>query len=208
MGLRAISAFLVAALLCGGVPPAAAKPARGKPAVTRPAPTGPRLPNNVTCVFEAMAQEDREIALILVVDELQFGDPEHRDSARMREVDALIDAAHNRCLDFWPWTVGKSANAMAWAAGAIYREANAQAVSSTGHDPAVIEQWFTSHRAEIMAARDPAKRWGGPLKDHLSGIGWGDKDSAPVGLGELYFADIVNMELLTADFAKGIFRGY
>jgi hypothetical protein len=203
-----IALCLLAALL-GALPqPGAAKPPRARTTVAAPAQAGPRLPNNVTCVFEAMGQENREIALILVVDELQFGDPENRDSPRMKEVGVLLEAAHNRCLDFWPWTAGKSGSAMAWATGAIYREANAQAVGSTGHDPAVIEQWFAAHRAEIMAARDPARRWGGPLKDHLTGIGWGEKESAAVGFGELYFVDIVNMELFAGDFAKGTFRGY
>lgn len=208
MGARTISAIALAGLVASWTVPVMAKPVRTRAPAVKTIPAGTRPPNAVSCVFDALAREDREIALILLVDELERGAKDHRGSQRLAEIDTLLGEAHDHCLDAWPWTAGKSANAMAWAASALYREANAQAVSNSGRDPAVIDAWFAEHRAEILKTRNPARLWTPALERHLGGLEWGDKNTPAVAFGALYLMDLISKDQFSADFASGIYRDH
>jgi len=198
---RLISLLILAAAL---PPPVAARAGHPLSAATSPARSG--LPNDVTCVFAALGAEEREIALMLIVDELEHGKPDHTGSPLLAEVDAMLAAAHDRCIDAYPWTAGRSANAVAWTSAALYREANAQAVSNSGQDPQVVADWFTAHRAEIGAGHRRAVLWFPALNKYLAGLGWGDASSPAVGFADLYLGEMAAQELMRRNFGRGVFE--
>ena len=167
------------------------------------------LPFGVNCVLEAMTVEEREIALFLVVDELVGEESNNRkraSSPRQMEIDRLLQVAQDRCLDRWAWTESKSRGALAWARSAIYREANAQAISDLGRDPAMIDEFVTLHRSEISAGPDAAALWLPALRKHLAELGWGDRNARAVGFAGLYFTETITQGTLARNFARGLFR--
>lgn len=201
--LRATAFAVAAAHLAAGSPTIAAGRKVAHPAAHASV-AAQRLPDRVSCVLDAMPQEDREIALILMIDELQHGG-DARNSPRTDEIDRLLRRGENRCVDAWPWTVGKSASSIAWAATTLYKEANMQAVSSTGHDPAVVERWFAENRAQILRSRNGARLWAPALQQHLKALEWGEKDTPAVGFATLLLADLVGLAQIEGDFAHGVF---
>lgn len=198
---RIIAGLATAALLLPAVPLEAAgkRPVGGAAKAA-----GPALPDKVSCVLDAMPQEDREIALILMIDELQRGG-DGTNSPRTDEIDRLLRLGEGRCVDAWPWTAGKSGSSIAYAAAALYHEANMQAVSNTGHDPAVVERWFAENRAQVLKSRNPARLWAPALQKHLKDLAWGEKDAPAVGFATLLLADLVTLALIEQDFARGVY---
>jgi hypothetical protein len=206
MGFLRQSCRVAATMIAAGllVPAVPADAAGKRPARAAAKAWGPALPDRVTCVLDAMPQEDREIALILMIDELQHGG-DARKSPRTDEIDRLIRLGESRCVDAWPWTVGKSASSIAYAAAVLYKEANMQAVSSTGHDPAVVERWFTENQVQIVRSRNAARLWAPALQKHLKDLEWGEKDTPAVGFATLLLADLVGLAQIEGDFARGVY---
>lgn len=165
------------------------------------------LPDRVTCVFDAMTSEEREIALLLVVEELVAVDSNNRKrapSTGVREVERLLEVAHSRCLARWPWTAGKSRNAISWANAAIYREANAQAVSNLGKDPAAIDGFVAEHLREMERTPNAATLWLPALRKHLAELGWGDRNEPAVSFAVLYFEQVIAQQDTARDFVRGM----
>ena len=83
-------------------------------------------PDDVTCLYMAMTPEDHEIALVMFaestqnaqpIEEALADEPPQDDAAaaplalqneHMAEVFDLLEEAHMRCLDLYPWNSGQS----------------------------------------------------------------------------------------------------
>lgn len=164
-----------------------AVPATGAPTVPAPVPisAAPLPGNTVTCVYDYMSAEDREMALLLIAREIVDGGRFSKSSRNVRAVDRLIEEAHERCLDRFNWSIGRSNAATGYALTAILAEALSQALDSAGHDAKPIADFYRENRMALAGkyALSPSDET--RLKDYLKAKGWdsiADTDFALAGL--------------------------
>ncbi|MEQ1495548.1 MAG: hypothetical protein ABL912_07285 [Novosphingobium sp.] len=142
--------------------------------------------NNVRCVFEYMSAEDRELALLLMAREIVDGGRFRKASKNVQSVDRLIEEAHQKCLDRFNWSIGRSDASTGYALTAILSEALSQALDGFGKPMAPIIDYYTVNRASLVGksnlSQSQQDRFTGYLKDN----GWEEAESAELEIAKLY----------------------
>jgi hypothetical protein len=146
MAKGAESFWQVAAVLALLAAPAGLQAQAAKPVAAAAAP----LPgNNARCVYDYMSAEDREMALLLFASEAIGGGRFAKSSKNVQIVDRLIEEAHDKCLDRFAWSVGRSDSAKSYALTAILGEGLRQALEVDGLPVDKLDGYFAVNRTAL-----------------------------------------------------------
>lgn len=143
------------------------------PAIAKPLP-----PNSVSCVYDYMSEEDREISLLLIAREIVDGGSFRKTSKNVQGVDRLIEEAHRKCLARYNWSIGRSFSATDYALTAIMGEALDQAVVAVGYPVVPLGDFYRDNLPVFAGKSRLAPADQARLKEHLKAKGW-DKATEP-----------------------------
>lgn len=142
--------------------------------------------NNAACIYDFLSIEDREMALLLFASEALDGGRFRKSSQNVQIVDRLIEEAHEKCLDRFAWSVGRSESATSYALAALLGEGLRQALEVDGLPVAKVDAYFAanrnalSHKQEIVGAdKDRLSVW-------LVEQGWDAAKSGSLNMAALY----------------------
>ena len=184
MAIRLKSLVHAAALgLALGAPTAALRAQQAKPTAILPA----DLPgNNARCVYDYMSVEDREMALLLFASEAIGGGKFSKSSKNLQIVDRLIEEAHEKCLDRFAWSVGRSDAAKGYALTAILGEGLRQALEVDGQPVDKVDAYFAANRTTLSRKEEIV----GADKDRLTAWlveqGWKGEKADSLNMAALY----------------------
>ena len=148
---------------------------------------GPSLPGNtVSCVYDYLSAEDREIALLLIAREIVDGGGFSKASQNVQAVDRLIEEAHQKCLTRFNWSIARSDTASGFALTSILAEALGQAIESFGYPIGPLGDHFRENRLALSGKRDLTSADKDRLYARLKLSGWDKAREAELGLAALY----------------------
>lgn len=142
------------------------------------APVRPPAANTVSCVYDSMPDEDREIALLLIAREINEGGKFAKTSKNVQAVDRLIEEAHQRCLGRFNWSIGRSFSATDFAMTAIMGDALAQALDAIGFPSAPVSDFYQQNLTALAGKSRLSEAERTRLKEQLKARGW-DKANEP-----------------------------
>jgi hypothetical protein len=162
--------------------------------------------NDVTCIYDSMSREDREIALVMLTSGTKAGSEAMEGTDQGNEVEALLNEAHNACLDLYPWTSGESGNAMEYAMLGLMRDSMSDVLKLGKYDSNVINGFYDANRKMLAKYRtaeaveaDPA------LAPFLESQGWNLEETGLTKLAGIYLAVIWQQDKLRGGFARGVY---
>lgn len=142
--------------------------------------------NNARCVYDYMSEEDREMALLLFASEALGGGRFRKSSKNVQIVDRLIEEAHEKCLDRFAWSIGRSEAARNYALTALLGEGLRQVLIVDDFPVAKVDAYFAanrlalSHKSEIQGAdKDRLTSW-------LIEQGWDADKADALNMAALY----------------------
>lgn len=162
------------------------------PAAAEVAPPAGLPGNTVTCAYDYMGPEDREIALLLVAREIIDGGKFGKTSANVVSVERLIAEAREKCLDRFSWSIGRSEAADSYAMTAILGEALVQAIETFKLPVTPLAEFYRQNRLLLntrstLGLTDRLKLRGF-LKEH----GWADAREVDFALGGFYIETLMS----------------
>lgn len=173
-----------------------------------PAAHAAEIGNNVRCIFDALTIEEREISLILILQDMGKGMAGKQSDAIHGELDKIIGDAEVRCLARYKWLSGEAGNAKEFAVAGLMRESIGQTLRLLKQNPGDIDAWFASNKTRLGTARRLAPADREDLRSKLKAAGWtelGGRD--PLG-GALIYADLLQgQQRLAANFARNKYYG-
>jgi hypothetical protein len=162
--------------------------------------------NDVTCIFDSMSGEDREIAMVMLTAGMKSHADQMQGSNEAKEVEALLDDAHNACLDLYPWTSGQSGNAIEYAMNAIARDSITDVLKLGKYDSAIINGYFDANRKALAKYRSSdAVETDAALAAFLKEQGWDLEETGLAKLAGIYLAILWQQEKLRGGFARGVY---
>jgi hypothetical protein len=171
----------VTAALALSLAPGALHAQAAAPTITAPLPG-----NTARCVYDYMSDEDREMALLLFASEAIGGGKFRKSSKNVQIVDRLIEEAHDKCLNRFAWSIGRSEAAKNYALTAILGEGLRQVLAVDGYPVTKVDTYFTANRAALArkseiegADKDRLTKW-------LIEQGWDAKEADSLNLAALY----------------------
>lgn len=191
-----------AALVLGPPGAAVAQPLAPAPITassTAPAATGPS--NTVHCVYDLMAFEDREIALLLFEREVASDAKFHGNSRNLKVIDRLVDEAHAKCSAPYAWSSGRSDAAIGYAMSALMSTGLTQALEAKGHSAAPIDAYYIRHRAELIATETIAGPHAEDFRAYLVEQGWVKGETSALKIAEFYLEALRARARQTVTFA-------
>jgi hypothetical protein len=180
-------------------------------------------PDDVTCLYTAMTPEDHEIALVMFAESTQnaqpieaaLADEPPRDDAadaplafqneHMAEVFDLLEEAHMRCLDLYPWNSGQSETSRFYAFLTILGDATARTLTLAKLDIAAADGFYDAgkkkfaNRNRLMGVEKTA------LIAHLQAASWPTDDQALLDMTTDYVETRMMKEMLRRAFDTGDF---
>lgn len=149
MTQRRLNTWLIgAAALALGALPCVVQAQSPQPISAAPAVAA--LPGNTArCVYEYMSEEDREMALLLFASEAIGGGKFGKSSKNVQIVDRLIEEAHDKCLDRFAWSIGRSDSARSYALTAILGEGLRQVLAVDGFAVDKVDVYFAANRTTL-----------------------------------------------------------
>lgn len=152
-----------------------------------PAPVLAQQPvNSVSCAFDSMGQEDREIALLLIAREFGQGGKFAPSSRNVSAVNDLIAEAQQKCRLRFSWSAVRADAASNYALTAILGEAIGQSLQSTGRSIASLEQFYRQNPVS-QAGRSNQRR----LAGYLGEQGWAEATDSELFLAWLYLETLM-----------------
>lgn len=142
--------------------------------------------NSVRCVYEYMSAEDREMALLLMAREIVDGGRFRKTSKNVQSVDRLIEEAHQKCLNRFNWSIGRSDAATGYALTSILSEALSQALESFDKPVAPVIDYYTANRASFAGKSDLTPTEQSRFAAYLKDKGWEGAESAELAIAGLY----------------------
>jgi hypothetical protein len=181
-----------------------AVPAVHAQTIPTPAPisAAPLPDNTVSCVYDYMSAEDRELALLLIAREIVDGGRFSKGSKNVQAVDRLIEDAHELCLNRFNWSIGRSNAAMGYALTAILAEALSQALDSFGHPSSPVAEYYRENRAALAGKIDLNRTDQDKLAAYLKLKGWEKAAEAELALAGLYLETFLLKENAQRDFSR------
>lgn len=184
--------------------------------------TEPVPPDNVTCIDAAMTLEDREIALVMFAESTQNDqlDTEPADdlplqdeaddappftSEHMAEVFELLEEAHMRCLDLYPWNSGQSEASRMSAFLGILGDAIAKTVKLEGLDLKIADAFYETHKKKLIHRNRLTAAEKTALTTHLQAASWPTDDQALLDLTADYIETLMMKDMLRRAFDTGDF---
>jgi len=129
---------------------------------------------SVSCTFESLSIEDREIAMVLMF--VRYSDRGEDRISWRRGLDVagrMLDAANTRCKIAHHWSRGQATHARDYAFNSLLVEAMRQMLESEGTRSAEpIDRYFALHGSELLPRQDTASRQGTEFTTYLIKHGW------------------------------------
>lgn len=183
-----------------GAPIAALVAAIGLPAPLQ----AQALSNSVTCVYDAMAPEQREILQYLVVKLDKQSNPFVLID-KPSEIKSLVDAGIDACIARYPWPQGKTKNAQFFALVAVMLDALRPQLEKDGHETLLIDAYVEANSARWKIPGFPKPEEEQAAADHFRSTGWTFADQQAENSVKYYFALAVARFHLRRGFALGQF---
>ena len=160
--------------------------------------TAPR--DGVSCVYDQLTLEDREIALLLFEREVAASTRFQAGSRNLKVIDRLIEEARDKCALPLRWSRGRSDAAISYAMNELMNSGVAQALEAKGHTAAPIEAYYARHRAELDGFDTIAGTNSDAFRAYLIEQGWSKSDAPMLGLAEFYLEALLSRERQTRTF--------
>jgi hypothetical protein len=151
-----------------------------------PAATAPLPGNTARCVYDYMSDEDREMALLLFASEAIGGGKFRKSSKNVQIVDRLIEEAHDKCLNRFAWSIGRSEAAKNYALTAILGEGLRQVLAVDGYPVTKVDTYFTANRFVLSRKSEIEGTDKDRLNTWLIDQGWDAKKTDSLNLAALY----------------------
>lgn len=142
--------------------------------------------NNARCVYDYMSDEDREMALLLFASEAIGGGKFRKTSKNVQIVDRLIEEAHEKCLDRFAWSIGRSEAAKNYALTAILGEGLRQVLMVDGFPVTKVDAYFAANRATLSRKDEIVGADKDRLNSWLIEQGWEADKSEMLTMAALY----------------------
>ena len=152
--------------------------------------TAPR--DGVSCVYDQLSPEDREIALLLFEREVAASARFQAGSRNLKVIDRLIEEARDKCAVPFGWLRGRSDAAVSYAMNELMNSGVAQALEAKGHTAAPIEAYYTKHRAELDGFDTIAGANSTAFRAYLLEQGWMKTEAPLLGLAEFYLEALLS----------------
>lgn len=191
-----------AALLFGLPGAASAQPATPAPltaSFAAPAVTGPS--NTVHCVHDLLSFEDREMALLLFEREVASDAKFHGNSRNLKVIDRLVDEARAKCSAPAGWSSGRTDAAISYAMSALMSTGLTQALEAKGRSAALIDAYYTRHRAELAGTATIEGPHAEEFRAYLFEQGWSKSETSTLKIAEFYLEGLFARARLTTTFA-------
>lgn len=148
--------------------------------------TAPLPGNNARCIYDYLSEEDREMALLLFASEAISGGKFRKSSKNVQIVDRLIEEAHEKCLDRFAWSVGRSESAKGYALTAILGEGLRQVLLVDGLPVAKVDAYFANNRAVLSRKTEIEGADKERLTSWLIAQGWDADRADTLNMAALY----------------------
>lgn len=182
--INTMKALCVLLLSFALVPPAIAQ--------TNAVRTGSATPaNTVSCAYDYMGPEDREIALLLLAREIIDGGKFRPGSKNVMAVDRLISEAQEKCLDRYGWSIARAQTASGYAMTAVLSEALDQAIASFELPIGPLNGFFAENRSQLANRSSLGANNLLRLKTYLRGQGWDKARDVDFALAGLYIETLM-----------------
>lgn len=162
-----------------------AQAARPGPVAAKAA-AAPLPGNTARCVYDYLSEEDREMAMLLFASEAIGGGRFRKSSKNVQIVDRLIEEAHEKCLDRFAWSVGRSESAKGYALTAILGEGLRQVLVVEGHTVDKIDAYFAANRLSLLRKTEIEGADKDRLTSWLIEQGWDAEKTAALNMAALY----------------------
>ena len=190
--------------------------------VTSPAVAAPP-PDDVTCLYTAMTPEDHEIALVMFAESTQNTQPKEEpasdqavqndaadaplafQSEHMAEVFDLLEEAHMRCLDLYPWNSGQSETSRFHAFLTILGDATARTLALGKLDIAAADAFYDADKKKFANRNRLTELEKTALAAHLQTTSWPTDDQALLDMTTDYIETRMMKEMLRRAFDTGDF---
>lgn len=159
-------------------------PAAAQSAMPAPAPSVPG--NTVSCAYDYMGPEDREMALLLIAREIVDGGKFSKTSPNVMAVDRLIAEAQEKCLDRFNWSIGRTESASGFALTSILTEALSQALASFELPVTPLGDYFAENRLLLSARKSMVLTDRLKLRGYLKERGWDKAREVDFAMAGLY----------------------
>lgn len=180
-------------------------------------------PDDVTCLYMAMTPEDHEIALVMFaestqnaqpIEEALADEPPQDDAAaaplalqneHMAEVFDLLEEAHMRCLDLYPWNSGQSETSRFYAFLTILGDATARTLKLAELDIAAANGFYDASKKKFANRNRLTAVEKAALAAHLQTASWPTDDQALLDMTTDYVETRMMKEMLRRAFDTGDF---
>lgn len=164
--------------------------------------------SGVQCIYEAMGREEREIAIVMLVDALASNLSKAMSGAASDEVELLLEKGHLQCLDYYPWVSGHSGSASEYASARLLRDAFADFIYMSGHSPEAAASYYQANLAALRNVETPDDIDLMSLQTHLEKSGWDVKERPELAnMAALFVFSSAFMDRLDRDFRRGVYYG-
>lgn len=204
--MRSAVMLLAGGLMAAGIglaPAALADPAALPAAVAPPLATAlpPQPGNSVHCVFEQMPGEDREMAMLLMENEILADGDFTPGSRNLAVIERLIEEARIKCDNAFHWSKPRSDAAADYAMSALFTDGLSQTIAMIGQQTKPIDSYFAQHRVQLIGSRSVKGIAALHFKAYLVEQGWDEDDKDRLGIGVFYLETLIWQDGNERDFA-------
>lgn len=158
--------------------------------------------NTVSCVFDNLSVEDREITLMLIgLDFINLG-RYSRTAPDNPIVDRLVLEAVPRCAQAYRWSPAASALAVEYAHFLLVREVVRQSLDFEDRKVEPIESFYAKNRGALVGKVELDDYLEEGFATHLIKAGWAETDREARRLARVYLETMIAGDRLTRDFTK------
>lgn len=175
----------------------------GGPDVRATAPTpsiGSVTSNPVTCAYDQMPIEDREMALLLFEREVVSGVKIHSDSRNLKVIERLVDEARAKCSARYHWSNAQMEAVTAYAMNELMIVGVTQALEAQRHSSGIIDAYYTKHRNGLVGFEKIEGANADEFHAYLLEQGWVKSEAATTMLAEFYLEALLARDHQTQAF--------
>jgi hypothetical protein len=168
-----------------------------------PSPAVPaKLTNSVSCVHDAMSEEQREIAQVILLEGLNSGGNPVEKLKDDPDLKALFDEALDACITRFAWSSGRTESANFFALTAMLIQSVQPLLEKDGIVLADIDAYFEANKARLMAKQPSFIIEKAKMMTHLRNNGTQFETRQASDGAEFYFSLLIGREMARRWFAQ------
>lgn len=160
-------------------------------------------PDTVDCAYQALSDEDRELAMLLLF--VRYGDSDAERVLWLRGMvvaERLLGAARTQCRMAHGWTRAQASLSRDFAFDSLVIEAARQTLQAEGdHLAAPIDDWFGAHGLALERMPEPDSDQGKAFTAYLVEQGWDSEGEADLKLARKYLEALIKRSADSRRFA-------